>query len=449
MKARRNGFTPLAVVPTLAAAALIVLALVAVIGSAQAAPSTKFYDATVRVVAGPTTTLQLKLTNAAASKQTLGSANFTAPTGITNITVAAGSIAGDGAFTVTSAGNVVKFRSTVPLSRTQSVSANVQVSTTASCGDATWTAEAKQSNDFSGTGNNFSQGTLTNLRPLGSLAIANIGTEVDDPATPVVETAFVPQIKVSVQEDLAVTAKDICNAPYSNYGQSSTFGASATLARKVAIPPRLVHATLTQPEWTSGAGLLAGTGTAALTPTLADVETGDHLVLSDQFTTIKAESNEFDVVEKICTSFDATSGCHWDNGNNNIHVDAAAPPAGASLGIGFVGDQDFSCGGGTAALGSTLIYINPRDYPPTDTTPRSVALTFDKTIKGTSGNTSTFVVCISKTNGEAGSWLGPIPDCSATAPPPCVQGRGRVQGNLVITLLIDPHGDPVGGIPKF
>ena len=148
----------------------------------------------------------------------------------------------------------------------------------------------------------------------------------------------------------------------------------------------------------------------------------DHLVLSDQFTTIKAESNEFDVVEKICTSFDAISGCHWDNGNNNIHVDAAAPPAGASLGIGFVGDQDFSCSGGTAALGSTLIYINPRDYPPTDTTPRSMALTFDKTIKGTSGNTSAFVVCISKTNGEAGSWLGPIP----TAQPPRRHRASRI-----------------------
>ena len=49
MKARRNGFASGVAVPTLGAAALIILALVAVIGSAQAAPAKKFYNATVDV----------------------------------------------------------------------------------------------------------------------------------------------------------------------------------------------------------------------------------------------------------------------------------------------------------------------------------------------------------------------------------------------------------------
>jgi hypothetical protein len=433
MKTRRTGVTAVA-------AALTLAALVVVIGAAQAAPSTKVHDGTVRVVAGPATTLQLKLTNAAGSKQTLGSANFSAPAGMTGITVAPGSVAGSGAFTVTSEGNVVKFRSTVPLKRTESVSANVQV-TTGSCQNATWTLQVKQSNDFSGTGNDFTQGTSTNLRPLGSLAIADIGTEVDDPDTPAVEQVFVPQIKVSVAEPLVVSAKDICGAPYDNYGRSTTFGASATLAPKVAIPPRLVNANFSSIGWTSGTGTGAGTGTATLTP--ADVETGDNLVLSDQFTIIKGESNEFDVVEKICTSFDDT--CHWDNSDNNIHVDAPSPPAGASLGIGFIGDETFSCNNEDGAIGSTLIYMNPRDYPAGET--QSVMLTFDKTIPGTSGNTSTFVVCISKENGVANSWVGPILDCSdPTDPTPCIQDRGRSNGNLFIVLSLDPNVDPLGGI---
>ena len=299
----------------------------------------------------------MKLTNAAGSKQTLGSANFTAPIGYTDISVVPNSMTGSGVFSVSAEGNVVRFRSTVPLKKTESVSVNVLVTTTSSCQDATWAVQTKQSNDFSGTGNDFAQGTSTNLRPLGSLAIADIGTEVDDPDT--TATVFVPQIKVSVQEDLAVTAKDICGAPYTNYGRSSTFGANATLARKAATPPRLVNATLTQPAWTSGSGTGAGTGTAALTPTPADVETGDHLVLSDQFTSITAESNEFDVVETICTSFEDT--CHWNNGNDTIRVDAPAPPLGASLGVGFSSElSGFSCNNETdAPVGGTLIIRQP------------------------------------------------------------------------------------------
>ena len=48
MNARRNGFASRGAIATIGAAALVLAALVAVIGSAQAAPSTKVYDATVR-----------------------------------------------------------------------------------------------------------------------------------------------------------------------------------------------------------------------------------------------------------------------------------------------------------------------------------------------------------------------------------------------------------------
>ena len=119
------------------------------------------------------------------------------------------------------------------------------------------------------------------------------------------------------------------------------------------------------PPWTSGGGAGAGTGTAPLTSTPADVETGDHLVLRTSATSDQATSDDFDVVETICTSFDAT--CHWNNSNNKIRVDAPAPPPGASLGVGFSSNlsSGFSCNDETdAPLGETLIYVNPRDYEP-------------------------------------------------------------------------------------
>ena len=84
MKARRNGFASGVAAPMIGAAALIVVALVAVIGSAQAAPSTKNYGvhgARKRRSTHHTTAtvLTLTLTNGTRSKQTLGSANFTPP----------------------------------------------------------------------------------------------------------------------------------------------------------------------------------------------------------------------------------------------------------------------------------------------------------------------------------------------------------------------------------
>ena len=51
MNARRNGFASGVAAPTIGVAALVVVALVALIGSAQAAPSKKDYGATVDLAA--------------------------------------------------------------------------------------------------------------------------------------------------------------------------------------------------------------------------------------------------------------------------------------------------------------------------------------------------------------------------------------------------------------
>jgi hypothetical protein len=436
-------------------AALVLAALVAVISSAQAAPSNKIYDATVRVISGPVTgnsaTLRLTLTNSTRSKQTLGSANFTAGNGITLGTPTATNRPQQ--WTAVKQGtNIVAFRSTVALKPGEFVFADLAVTTSASC-IAAWTTQVKQSNDFSGTGNDFAPGTSSNLRPLGSFVIDDIGTKVDDPATTnVVEDLFVPQLAIpDPPAPVRISAFDVCGAAYPIYGASPspgapvTFGTGATLDR--ADPDTLAGADLSTIAWSSATtGPNVGTGSATVDPVrpASVTETGDQLVVDDQFTNIAATSKEFDVVEKICTVFDDT--CHWDNGNNNIHVDAVPPSGGASLGIGFIGDASFSCDGATAAKGRTLVYVNPRDYPVGGT--QSVTLTYDKTIPGTSGPVSTFKVCISPDNGE--NWKGPIDDCS-TAPPiigdaPCVQDRGRSSGNLVIVLFFDPHSDPVGGI---
>jgi hypothetical protein len=450
MNARRKAFTSVAAVPRLGAAALVLAALVVVIGSAQAAPSTKVYDATVRVVSGPVTgtsaTLRLTLTNSTRSKQTLGSANFTKPTGITLGSVT--NVSRPQQFTAQLQGtNVVAFRSTVALKPGELVFADVAVTTTANCSNATWTTQVKQSNDFSGTGNDFAPGTSSNLRPVGSLAIEDIGTLVDNPATPETETLFVPQIRLSPPNDptaVGVSADDICGADYIGYGTPSKFGTGATLEAKAATPPRLVAADISGITWNSN----ANTGFATVAP--VDVETGDQLVVTDTFTGISTnpstrvsgDSNEFDVVEKICTTFDVT--CHWENSNGKIKVDAAGPPGNASLGIGFNPDLSLDCNGKTTPVGGTLVNINPRNYEPGSTV--TITLTYDKSIAG--GNASNYSLCLSKDNGE--SWgEAPVPACPSSTPvigdAPCILEQKKTNGNLSIVLYLKAV-DPWGGL---
>src|SRR6187401_1759373 len=114
MKVRGTAPTS-AAVSTLVVAALLLAALVAVIGSAQAAPQKKVFNATVDVQDTSTLTsssarLRLTLTNDALSNQTLGSANFVAPAGVT---IDDGPLATSRfGWTATKNGNRVEFRST-------------------------------------------------------------------------------------------------------------------------------------------------------------------------------------------------------------------------------------------------------------------------------------------------------------------------------------------------
>jgi hypothetical protein len=325
------------------------------------------------------------------------------------------------------------------------VFADVAVTTLASCTNATWATAVKQSNDFSGTGNDFTlNAALSNRRPLGSFTFEQIGKEVNG--------FFVPQIRISEAAPVSLTAYDICGAVETGYGSGTdgNYGDVATLSRDGSqVPTRLEGATITGPTWASGVG------SATLKPGVV-VETGDRLLATDGVTGIIAKSDgnlvddltDFDVVETICT---IGADCHWDNSNKKIQVDAIIEHPGASLGVGFSSNlSGFACNNETdAPLGATLIYVNPRNYEPGET--QSVTFTYSKTIPGTSGPVSAFDVCISKDNGVTGSWFGPIPDCASdppdpTDPTPCVEDRGRSNGDLVIVLFLDPNVDPLGGI---
>jgi hypothetical protein len=447
MKVRGTRST-IAVVTTLVVAALMLTALVAVIGSAQAAPQKKVFDATVDVqdtaTLSPTSArLRLTLRNDASSNQTLGSANFAPPTGVTVQAVVvqpsppANATTSRTGWTATNNGNVVEFRSTSnPLTVSASVFADVDV-TISGCATATWTAHAKQSNDFSGSGNDFTaNAAASNLRPLGSFVIDDIETVV--PADP--DDLHVPQILTNTDEDVHVTPFDICGAVYSNYGSSA--GKATAFVANPAVPTRLVGAGSLSINWT--------TGITTLNPKV--VETGDFLTISDPLSTpgqtIGARSNDFDVVEKLCTSLDTS--CEWQFANGRIKAQASPPPAPTggdvpSLGIGFNSDLTFKCpgtGGPVSPVGGALVNINPRDYPTND--PITVTLIYRKSDTG-SGPATGFSVCLSKDNGQ--TWDNPLAECPNSPQPsnaPCVTRKRVTGGDLSVAFYIRPT-DPWGG----
>jgi len=429
MKARRNGFVSGAAVPTIGAAALVLATLVAVIGSAQAAPSQKKFGATVAVTGGQVTStsakLKLTLTNDPTARQTLASANFTPPVGVTFPTppppVVGLSRSG---WTVAVVGGVVEFRSTSnALGKGESVSADVLVDIDqSSCTNATWSVGAKQSNDFSGSGNDFEfNPALSDLVALGRFDIATIETVTDD-------GQLVPAILTGQAKVSTTTAYDICGWNKMTYSGATR---SATLLTGASYSP------------TTGLTWSNGVGTVAITP--AVTETDNLLTVTDGTSGVTDTSNFFDTTDRLCTSRD-TEPCEWSDNAGKLKVNSTPPPEDASLGIGFNSSLSFSCGDASATVGDTpLVNINPR-YEATAVEAIAVTLTYKKSATG-NGSASSFDVCFRKDDATTWSVLS---KCASTSPPPtaapCFISRKRVTGGDLEVVLWIETDDPWTGL---
>src|SRR5262249_50795833 len=142
-----------------AALAVVAIVVAGTTATAQASPN-KPYLANVHQSGGTFGSMVLTLTNDAHASQSLGSANFTPPAGLTVTGVTSQSQAAWGV-SLDNAG-LVEFRapgSSSGLGAGGQISAVVTVAKvpaacTATPGSATWQVEAKQSNNFSGTPGN-------------------------------------------------------------------------------------------------------------------------------------------------------------------------------------------------------------------------------------------------------------------------------------------------------
>ena len=407
MRFRRTGLAT-------AGAALGLVALVAVV-AAQAAPQQKTFSATVRVVDGDVSathaTLRLILTNKTRS-QTLGSANFTAPEGIT-VGAVVRNADRPGWTASRLSDRVVAFRSTSnALPNGQSVSADVSVTISQStCGSATWMAQGKQSNDFSGTGNDFQfdpQGS--DLTPLGRFDVA-----------PPIETEkggqVIPALETNTSFEWTATAYDLCGDLKPTYTGAS-----------------LTRTFLTGADFDpTGGQTLAwdqGVGTVTFTPTLT--ETGNRLTVTDTLTGVTESSNFFDVSDTLCVP--GPDPCVWQK--DKIKADAAAPTGNANLGIGFNELLNFECNNTSEPLGGAVVNINPRGYEE----PFTVSITYSKPFPN--GPASQFVVCF--TDEDDGTGWSEMPACPAS--PPCVLEQKKTTGGELLFVLQLTQDDPWTGV---
>ncbi len=412
------------------AVALAVTIPMIVMASAQAANSTKPFQANVRQTLDTPGSFHITISNDPRAQQTLGSANVTPPVGFQLGTV---SNVSNSAFNVSvnRTANIVEFRSgSGGLAKGQSVSADVSVTLPATCQDtqhplneATWQVDARQSNDFSGTpGNLMNLDPTSDLSPLGSFVVDPIKTTVPNGAS----TLDVPQILVNQAAPIHVTAKDTCGGPDSDYNAG---GFSA----KLQDPPRLVDATFAAPTW-SGSSPRVGSG--SVTP--VNVEASDIVVVKDVASGISADSNSFDVVEKICAVVDTV--CTWTNKRGNITARSTVPVDSggtASLGLGFRPlSATCTTPTGTAASFGDGVQINPLNYAGDFV----VILNYAKSVSG-NGPASGFNYCISKDNGLTWTY---VVRCATTPVANCVDIRRVTGGALQVTLYLKAN-DPFGG----
>ena len=414
---------------------LAVAAAVAIAAATAEATPNKPYTANVHQTLNTTGSFTVTLANDPHASQSVGSANFTAPPGVTLTPGTVGTnVTHVGWTAIVDSAGILEFRSDSSahaLAAGDSVSADITAPTNAQCtataGSATWSVQAKQSNDFSGAPGNFLQQNMagSDMTPLGRFVFAPVESVVTAADGPL----HVPQIVVNQAAPIGITALDTCGNVDTDY-TGGTFGLVSGLAL---------------PDF-SGLTWVSGVGSATLTP--VTVEVGDQFSITDSASGITANSvstspkTTFDVVQTICAK--AGTVCVWPDKNKPITAVSTVPGDSnghASLGLGYKPFKNSDACGVGLPIGDS-IYIDPYQY----TQPYTIVITYAKSLapKGPASNT---VTCKDEGVDQNGNTIWSrtaIPPCGNTPAAPCADAQNIQGGALQITLYLNP-GDPHSG----
>jgi hypothetical protein len=380
-------------------------------------------------VAGVNQAFTVKVTNEATT-QTLGSMQVTAPSGYV-VTGASGGTASH-----TSGSAVFLYLGLSP-----GQSAVLTVDATAPCGGGTsaWGMDAKQSNQFNGSGNDFQidPASLLSVTASGSCKLAFVnepnGTAVNSPIATQVGSAGSP-VSVEVLDGaghlVATSTAAVTVAIGSNPG-SGTLSGTATVA--------------------------AGAGVASF-PGLSINQTGTAYTLVATSPGItSAASSDFNIwgVLRGCSGVPCSGSSSTKSTTGTVTTSSAS--SGEFLGVGL-GGVSFSCGLSYQPLSDPLSFDVLSVSGVADSSALFTnSLEISKSLVQSSGHpgASSWQICygsqqpFTAMHATAGTvniggvtyYTGLLPDCTSSQPAPCVEARNKDNaGNVIVTFLA--AGDP-------
>lgn len=415
----------------------------AVIGTSAAAATSgstcvssgKCYLTTVTpqsVVAGESQAFTVTVTNEATT-QTLGSVQVTAPSGF----VVTGASGGTASYTADSALFLY-----LALSPGQSATLTVDATAPCSTSSSGWGVEAKQSNQFNGSGNDFV------LDPASSLAATVSGS---------CSLAFLTEpngtaVGALITTDVGSTGNPVSVEVLDGAGHLLT-GSTAAVTVAIGSNP--------------GTGVLSGTTTVDASggiagfPGLSINQTGTgYTLVATSPGIISATSSDFDVWAVLQGCSGSGSQCSGSSSTTTTTgtVTTSSATTGEFLGVG-VGGVSFSCGSTYQPLSDPLSFDVLSQSGVADSGALFTStLEIAKSVVQSSGHpgASTWQICYGSPQpfaalpGTAGTativgvtyYTGLLPDCSSSQSAPCVQARNKDNaGDVVVTFLA--AGDPV------
>jgi hypothetical protein len=409
---------------------------------ALAATSTKFYTPSftspipTSSSPGATVSYTFKILNNTTSTQQFGSANITAPPGFaigsvdTPLTFNSDGSLSTKTWTSAKSGSIIMLRNPGPgpsnrLNPGQWVT--VRFDATASCVTASypWDTRVKQSNDFSGTGNDFTQ---VGNDPSSTVSAGGGGVQL--PSS--IQFSAQPsdtQVNDLITPAVQVTVTDACNAPVSGIAVTMSLGTNPGEAGTLSSVSNMLTQTTDNGVATFG--------------DLSINKSSSGYKLKATAGSLTATSAAFDVTS---FSVDCNGGpCHTDtpvtSGTSSVSVNADGGIGTLSVTFESVplGCPDF---GTNQAVGGTVTIDPPQGSPPPD----SITVTFDDTINTYPPFQDSYPVC-KTVESQTGTTTEIVPFCDATPVPPCITEQtisfhGGGQKPTLHTVMLITQTDP-------
>lgn len=380
-------------------------------------------------VAGVSQAFTATVTNEATT-QTLGSVQITAPDGF----VVTGASGGTATYTSGSA-----LFLNLGLSPGQSATLTVDATAPCSGGTSAWGVEAKQSNQFNGSGNDFVLDPASSLAATvsGNCSLAFLtepnGTAVGAPITSLVGSTGSPVSVVVLDGDgnlLTSSTAAVTMAIGSNPGTGTLSG--TTTVDAVAGLASFADLSISQ----TGSGYTLVATSPGITP---------------------ATSTYFDVwsVLQGCSGPQCSGSSSTKTTTGTVTTSSAS--SGEFLGVGL-GGVSFSCGSSYQPVSDPLGFDVLSQSGAADSSAQFTStLEISKSVVQSSGHTgaASWQVCYGSQQPFAGLpgttgtatiggvtyYTGLLPDCSGSQPAPCVAARNKDNaGDVIVTFLA--AGDP-------